>query len=264
MCKFSFSVVVLSLCIWSLVGAVEDVSLNNHFQALALKHMPTLFHQLGTVYFPVHVCFDGDYLASNNRACYDRQKGRWNRPWVYIHILHDHHRRKTYIQYWFYYVYNVFPFDNHNDDWELLVVVLGENERPMEVWFGSHGGFEKSLWRFVEKTITSNDHPTAFVDRGSHAMHAHAPFLWGGGKFTTWEELVSERNYTFLGSKGRSDRGVSILKGSGYDIRNNKIVYASGNVTLPSVYEQPDDSPFANVMAPWRRIIWTSPEQRGY
>ena len=82
MCKFSFSVVVLSLCIWSLVGAVEDVSLNNHFQALALKHMPTLFHQLGTVYFPVHVCFDGDYLASNNRACYDRQKGRWNRPWV--------------------------------------------------------------------------------------------------------------------------------------------------------------------------------------
>lgn len=248
----------------------EDISLDRHYQLLALKHVPTLFHQVGTTFFPVNVCFDEDYLASNNRAFYDGHSGQWNKPWVYIHILRDTSSGKIYIQYWFYYVYNFYFTGSHNDDWELLVVILDRNETPLEVWFGWHGFLHKELWSSVEKTVSSSTHPTAFADAGSHAMYAHCPHpLWSGDKFTTWEEILHNHYYTFLGREierafeGETLAPISVIEAAGYTLLYRRVVPVSGDVALPTTYGEPDTG-FSPITAPWMRSIWNVPEQNTY
>ena len=258
------SVLVMVVAFLNFAMYAKDVSLEREYQMLALKYLPTLCHQKGTIYFPVHVCFDGDYLASNNRAYYDRHYGRWNIPWVYIHIILANNL--TYIQYWYYYVYNIYFLDNHNDDWEFVTIVLNENKKPIRVRLGIHAYVLNYSWESVDKTISSIDHPAIYVDKGSHAMQCSPYWKWYDccSKFTTWEELINKHCYTFLGNATYYYNGISVINASGYDLVNGDIRQVIGRVRLPSVYEKPDDSPFVTVIAPWQREIWSNPEKDRY
>ncbi|MCX5999857.1 MAG: fibronectin type III domain-containing protein, partial [Chloroflexi bacterium] len=132
---------------------------------LALEYLPTLRFEDGAnaTYFPVDCTFDGDYDASNNEAHYTEVRNEPAEPvWVYIHEVQL--GGLTYIEYWYYYVYNNY-FNTHYDDWECMIVVLDSHRNPVIVRYGSHGIMRDCARTQVEWDGT---HPIAYVEEGSH------------------------------------------------------------------------------------------------
>jgi hypothetical protein len=74
---------------------------------------------------------------------------------------------KNVIQYWFFYAFNGGDLNRHEGDWEMIQVVLS-NEQPTEVMFSQHYGGQKATWDQVEK---EGNHVKVFVARGSHANY---------------------------------------------------------------------------------------------
>lgn len=69
------------------------------------------------------------------------------------------------LQYWYCYVYNDF-LNNHEGDWEMATIVLGGDDRPVEVAYSNHHGGLRLPWEEVRR---DGDHPLLYVSRGSHA-----------------------------------------------------------------------------------------------
>lgn len=268
------SLIALIVCPLCVARELSDVSFDAYYQELARQHIPTLLHQSGQRFLPVNPCFDSDWDASNNRAAYDylTSEGYEIDAWVGIHILRDSRYGTTYIQYWFYYVYNDYV-NIHNDDWELVVVKLDGSCQPLRVFVGAHGGLDSSAWANVEKAITPyhnpNLHPVVFVDAGSHAGHLSRSLLWLDGQYTTWEDLSD--GYTFLGDWGETHElpGVSVVEFEGlfvpfwrYDGTDSgtssslDTLHSTVGVALPSAYGQPENFPHVDIVAPWKRPIW--------
>jgi len=278
-------------------GNTADVSLDPEYQAIARQHLPTLLHQAGNVFFPTNACFDGDWDAKNNRHDYDRavERGARPEPWTYVHILRNLDENKTYIQYWYYYVYNDYdPINIHNDDWELVVLVLDADYTPIEVKSGGHGALgallgQGAAWRDAEKAMTPyenpNLHPIVFVDAGSHAGWVSAPWvdtpLWSGGVYTTWEAQASGR-CMFLGH-WYEDPEMESEGADGLDFGGDYVPWWEdgpslsleeqlsleflhdwvGMTFLPMKYGAPENAtgpghkgPGSPIVAPWRRDIW--------
>ena len=82
---------------------------------------------------------------------------------IYAHIDPS----KNVIQYWFFYAFNGGDLNRHEGDWEMIQVVLS-NEQPTEVMFSQHYGGQKATWDQVEK---EGNHVKVFVARGSHANY---------------------------------------------------------------------------------------------
>jgi hypothetical protein len=275
----------------SVAAECVDVSLGPEYQAVAREHLPTLLHQSGSVFFPSHVCFDGDWDAENNREHYAAAVAEGNRPepWVYVHILHSTEEQRTYVQYWYYYAYNDY-INVHSDDWELVVVVLDEDLTPLALKTSGHGVLGGWVWLFgvqiaqfaswgqVEKAITPYEnpdiHPLVYVDAGSHAGWVFAPWLntpaWSIGAYTPWETQASGR-CMFLGSlyedPDMDSEGPDLLDFGGYsgswwdgsaaftDDEELALEFwhdVMGVAFLPSEYGE------GGIVAPWRRPIWTS------
>jgi len=246
------------------VCGYDDVSLAPNYQELARRHMPTLVHEQDTRYFPVAVDFDSNLNASDNYLHYSTSNERF----VYIHILRD--ASYVYVQYWYYYVYNPFEIsigdyeivEPHSQDWELVVVVLDDTEKPVGMKFGAHGPMWPLLgitaWSSISKTSSGTRHPFAYVYAGSHAAGAAPstppPWLgeqWSSGSphYTTWKSVVKRGNYCFIGDElGRS--------GSVSELSYCPALGGSSTVSLPAFYE--------SYSAPWLREIWMNPLASNY
>jgi hypothetical protein len=115
---------------------------------------------------------EGFFLNLRNENRKSRKSGT-NAP-VY-HEAVNHH----YITYWFFYAFNDGPtqgradgVDDHEGDWERIVVKLNGNNRATHVAYYQHDGPPKILkWRQVPK---ANGHPEVFSAKGSHASYASA------------------------------------------------------------------------------------------
>jgi hypothetical protein len=107
----------------------------------------------------------------------------------------------TTIQYWFFYAFNNGDLNRHEGDWEMVQVVLSNNQ-PAEVMFSQHTGGQKATWNQVDK---EGDHVKVYVARGSHANYIKSY----SGKLGVASDIV--------GDNGRTIKPLS-LQSDGYSI----------------------------------------------
>lgn len=88
-------------------------------------------------------------------------------PLVYYNVLRYTPSGDYTVQYWFLYLFNRFRFDNHESDWEEVIVHLDAETVPQEVFFSTHSRGQTESWKSV--ATTSGEHPLVFSGLGSHA-----------------------------------------------------------------------------------------------
>jgi len=75
------------------------------------------------------------------------------------------------VQYWLFYYYNDW-FNKHEGDWEMVQVILDEEETPQWAVFSQHHGGTRRPWSAVR--VEEGTHPAVYVALGSHAN-----YFWG-------------------------------------------------------------------------------------
>ena len=87
---------------------------------------------------------------------------------------------KIVLQYWLFYYDNplVLPttpfgafWQSHEGDWEVVNVVLGTDEEPLEAAYSQHCSGQRKAWAAVTKSSIGSTHPIAYVALGSHANY---------------------------------------------------------------------------------------------
>ncbi|MEX2106851.1 MAG: hypothetical protein WD810_08125 [Solirubrobacterales bacterium] len=123
---------------------------------------------------PVH---EGDYLdecggshASDAAAMRRREEGCADV--AYGRARHDDQGR-LWLQYWFFYYYDdrgLLGLEQHEGDWEMVQLRLGEGDVPEAATFARHAGAERLSWDQVVLGSTGQGRaPVVFPARGSHA-----------------------------------------------------------------------------------------------
>lgn len=98
-----------------------------------------------------------DYQAKQNGLGYT----------VYARVTRE--GSNTIVQYWFFYAFNKGPLNDHEGDWETVLVVLGSSGAPLTASYSQHNGGEQAAWTDVDRV--DGTHPTIYVARGSHANY---------------------------------------------------------------------------------------------
>jgi hypothetical protein len=84
------------------------------------------------------------------------------------------------LQYWLFYYDDALllpptPFgifwQSHEGDWEVVNVVLDQNEQPLEAAYSQHCSGERMPWAQVGKSPGDSTHPVVYVALGSHANY---------------------------------------------------------------------------------------------
>jgi len=84
------------------------------------------------------------------------------------------------LQYWLFYYDNplLLPqtpvgtfWQSHEGDWEIVNVVLGPDEQPVEAAYSQHCSGQRKPWADVEKSADGSTHPVVYVALGSHANY---------------------------------------------------------------------------------------------
>jgi hypothetical protein len=121
------------------------------------------------------------------RDCY-ANAAAGDRPAVYGRAVHTDTR--IVLQYWLFYYDNplLLPptpvgtfWQSHEGDWEVVNVVLGPDEQPLEAAYSQHCSGQRKAWASVEKSPAGSTHSVAYVALGSHANH----FAPGSGPLGT-------------------------------------------------------------------------------
>lgn len=150
---------------------------------------------------------EGFFLDLNNG---DRQRLGSNRnPPVYHEAVDG-----RFITYWFFYAYNKGPApivaDNHEGDWERIVVKLDRRNRATHVAYYQHNGApEVKPWKSVPRQGT---HPLVYSAKGSHASyskpgdHGLVPGVKDtagrGRQWRTWNNMKNARAQGWYGYGG--------------------------------------------------------------
>ena len=85
---------------------------------------------------------------------------------VYSHVTTDGSR--VAVQYWFFYVFNLGTYNDHEGDWEMIEVILDGELEPVAVGYSQHDAGQRANWSQVEKIV---DSPVTYVAKGSHANY---------------------------------------------------------------------------------------------
>jgi hypothetical protein len=87
------------------------------------------------------------------------------------------------LQYWLFYYDDALllpptPFgifwQSHEGDWEVVNVVLDQNQQPLEAAYSQHCTGQRMQWAHVEKSPANSSHPVVYVALGSHANYFSA------------------------------------------------------------------------------------------
>jgi hypothetical protein len=104
-------------------------------------------------------------------GCYDAQD---TGPSA-VYGRHDVRAGTIVLQYWLFYEFNLWSlqypptslvWQSHEGDWEVVTVVLDEEQRPVEAAYSQHCTGQRKLWAAVTRL---GDHPVVYVANGSHA-----------------------------------------------------------------------------------------------
>lgn len=107
-------------------------------------------------------------------------------PTTYVHVSIDEGKRKLYLQYWFWYLFN--DWNNlHESDWEMVQLVFSTADPaealeigPDEVGFAQHESGQRVRWT-SDKLETDGTHLIVYPGAGSHATYPSANLFisWG-------------------------------------------------------------------------------------
>jgi len=136
---------------------------------------------------------DGDYFLDNilgtvndNNIILDYQSKIDELGYtVYYRVVKDNEIEV--IQYWMFYAFNKGELNQHEGDWEMVQVVLS-NENPTDCTYSQHHGGQKASWGQVEKEST---HMKVYVARGSHANYLRS----FSGKFGIANDIVAANGF---------------------------------------------------------------------
>jgi len=104
---------------------------------------------------------------------------------VYARVLEDHTTQKLVLQYWLFYYYNDW-FNKHEGDWELVEVILNDDQTPEWVILSQHHGGTRRTWQTTK--IESRTHPAVYVALGSHAN-----YFWGDEIYPNGMDIGNSR-----------------------------------------------------------------------
>jgi len=110
------------------------------------------------------------------------------RPTIYYHVVQG--SQYTAIQYWFYYAFNNGPINNHEGDWENIVILVNGAGVPEWAVYSQHQGGSRVAWNEVEKVAET--HPVVYPGRASHANY----FRSYEGKFGLQNDEVGGNGIT--------------------------------------------------------------------
>ncbi|MGC1122314.1 MAG: CARDB domain-containing protein [Candidatus Methanofastidiosia archaeon] len=91
---------------------------------------------------------------------------------VYYRVICSEYQNEMYIviQYWFFYLYNDGPLNDHEGEWEMVEVLLDHpNRHPIGAAYSRHEWGEFRLWEEVKKV--DETHPVVYVAEGSHGAY---------------------------------------------------------------------------------------------
>jgi hypothetical protein len=92
-----------------------------------------------------------------------------------VYGRHDVRAGTIVLQYWLFYEFNLWSlqyppsplvWQSHEGDWEVVTVVLDQEESPVEVAYSQHCTGQRKPWAAVQRL---GDHPVVYVASGSHA-----------------------------------------------------------------------------------------------
>lgn len=104
---------------------------------------------------------------------------------TYAHVFRNDASKTITIQYWLFYYYNDW-FNKHEGDWELVQVMLDQNEEPAWVVLSQHHGGTRRSWNNTQ--IEEDSHPAAYVALGSHAN-----YFWGDEVYPNGQNIGNAR-----------------------------------------------------------------------
>jgi hypothetical protein len=131
---------------------------------------PGVFYRLNQV-----GCQAGAPLAGE--ACYAQAAATGSGgPALYARVARTETR--IVLQYWLFYYDNplILPetpvgtfWQSHESDWEVVSVILGADEQPLEAAYSQHCSGQRRPWAAVEKSPAGSTHLVDYVALGSHA-----------------------------------------------------------------------------------------------
>lgn len=170
---------------------------------LAIKYLPSLQFKAGERFFPVDLTYHlsnsilklrsgenwatldlaptvdtisdrgADYFLDNRlgnfseiAADYGLKKAALGYT-VYAHVTSK--SGSVVVQFWFFYAYNDARLNEHEGDWEMIQILLDNEEKPISAVYSQHLRGQRASWGDVEKVNAT--HPIVYVARGSHANY---------------------------------------------------------------------------------------------
>ena len=201
---------------------------------LIYDYFPVLMFSRGERWYPTSFYFDGDAELTNNYENYHEGAPyyvyvhvanatiRWWRCHPYAGCFVERMEEGIAVEYWFYSVYNRFPGDTHEHEWEsVFVFFVNESGRfmPVGVKYNRHaflvrpGRFSwDELLAGTPPGVVGGTHPAVVVANGSHA--SYAPFecsdgrcgvdkWYGGGSNLSWRDIGKEVSLVLAHSRMR-------------------------------------------------------------
>ena len=110
-------------------------------------------------------------------------------PSLYARVATEEGQHGIVVQYWYYWVYNLFN-DVHESDWEGIQLnfdaesvddILKNNLLPSEIAFAQHAGGEQATWD-ASKVETQGTHVVSHPSSGSHADYYGSAVWLGWGE----------------------------------------------------------------------------------
>ena len=97
---------------------------------------------------------------------YDQNKDKYNST-IYANVFKTSNENVI-IQYWFFYIFNDGKHNDHEGDWEIIQIILDENEIPIFTGYSQHYTGRARHW---SKTIREGTHPIIYIAQDSHASY---------------------------------------------------------------------------------------------
>jgi molybdopterin-binding protein len=110
------------------------------------------------------------------KTLYDETKWKQG-PTIYGRQFNDDNET-TVLQYWFFYIYNDWD-DIHEGDWEMIQIVLSDNNQPIQITYSIHHGGETFHWDDERIDKINNEHPAIYITLGGHgSWHKTGDNTW--------------------------------------------------------------------------------------
>ena len=147
------------------------------------------FAAQGAEYFTDPILADESHRLDERNGSYAEDAAPWQEDWFYGDVSYGravYAEGSWWLQYWLWYYYNDFNslgFGDHEGDWELIQIQLGEYGNPQLATYAQHGDSEADTCNFdvLDWTVgrAPNVSPVIYPGTGTHASFIRPGLVLG-------------------------------------------------------------------------------------